>query len=431
MLIRRQQFTSWSGLRQQRCTVNRARRWSLAPALLLVTSIIYPAFSGASPAQSQAPGKSGAATQGRAIPPEAQQLAAEAQDAVARGDHAKAIDAYEKLARLVPNVPEIHADLATAYYSAGRFDEAATEAKNALKAKPSLLNARYLLDASLAESGHCQESIPNLEKDYPHASAGPLKLALGLDGFRCGMALGEGEQAEDFARWLNHDYPDDPDVLYLSAHFFSALSDNASQRLLEKAPNSYQAHQMSAEVLEMQGKTSDALDEYRKVLALNPHLAGIHYELGRLLLEGQPTAEALDEARHEFEEELKIDPGDAAAEDQLGDMAWQARNWDDAITHFRAALKIDPGFEQALVGLGKSLLSAGRAPEAVGPLEMAARMQPGDATAHYQLSFAYRHVGRSTEADKEMALYQQVHDQMQQSKQAIRTGIAGDMNAKP
>lgn len=364
------------------------------------------------------------------LPPEARQLAAEAQQAVSRGDHAAAIEAYQKLARLLPNVSEIHADLATAYYSAGRLDDAAAEARIALKGKPSLTNARYILDASLAESGHCSEALPDLEKDYPHAG-GPLKLALGVGGFRCSMGASQVDRAVEFAMWLNRDYPDNPDVLYLSAHFYSDLSDDASQRLLAKAPNSYQAHQMSAEVLEMQGKTTDAIDEYRKVLAMNPRLPGIHYEIGHLLLGGQPTAAALNQARNEFEEELKIDPRNPGAEGELGEMAWQSRNWDDAIMHFRAALRIDPGTEAALVGLGKSLLSAGKPSEAVGPLQMAVRMAPDDPRAHYQLSFAYRHLGRSADADKEMAAYRRAYDQIQQANQATRSGLAGDMTAKP
>lgn len=349
---------------------------------------------------------------------------------MSRGDHLKAIEAYRKLAKLVPNVPEVHADLATADYSAGRLDDAAVEARAALKAKPALSNARYILDASLAESGHCQEALPDLEKDYPRA-AGPLKLALGLGGFRCSMGLSQADDALQFARWLNHDYPDNPDVLYLSAHFYSDMSDEASQRLLAKAPGSYQAHQMSAEVLEMQGKTRDAIAEYRKVLAMNPRLPGIHFEIGRLLLEGQPAPPALAQARGEFEEELKIDPHNPGAEGELGEMAWQARNWDDAVTHFRAALRIDPGNEAALVGLGKSLLSAGRASEAVSPLEMAVRMAPDDPTAHYQLSFAYRHLNRTADAEKEMAAYRRAYDQIQQANQVTRSGLAGDMNAKP
>ena len=75
--------------------------------------------------------------------------------------------------------------------------------------------------------------------------------------------------------------------------------------------------------------------------------------MGRLLLESSQEGSRLDEARSEFTEELKIDSGNAPAEYELGDMALQARQWDDAIQHFRRASGIDPGFAEARVGLAR------------------------------------------------------------------------------
>ena len=203
-----------------------------------------------------------------------------------------------------------------------------------------------------------------------------------------------------FLEGLNRDFPNDPDVLYLSTHIFSDLSTRSSQRLLQAAPGSYQAHQLNAEVLEIQEKFADAIEEYRKVLTLAPRLTGIHYHIGRLLLAGERSPNTLDAARKEFEEELQINPADPASEYELGEMAREARNWNDAIGHFGRAVASDPDFPPALVGLGKSLVSAGRAAEAVAPLEKAVKLTPDDPVSHYQLSFAYRRVGREAEAQK-------------------------------
>jgi len=362
---------------------------------------------------------------------EAQRLAADAQAALAAGDHAREISDYEKLVKLMPKVAEVHANLATACYFAGRFDEAVPEAQFALKLKPSLVNAHYFLGLSLAEGGRCLEALPYLQQDYARVPDPKLKVLIGTNGLRCAIDAGQIDRALEFARSVGRDFPDDPEVLYLSSHLYSALANSATERLLESAPASYQAHQMSAEVLTIQGKLDDAAEEYHKVLALNPRLAGIHYELGRLLLAGTPSPENLAQARSEFEEELKIDPRNAAAESQIGDLAWQARQWNEAISHFQRAVQLEPDDTEALLGWGKSLVSAGRPQDAVAPLEKAVQLQPGDPSAHYQLSFAYRRLGKDAEAEKEMAMYRQTHDQLQQSKQAIRSGIMGEMTAKP
>lgn len=355
-------------------------------------------------------------------------LAAEAQSALRNGNNAAAIPPLEKLAKLQPGVAELHANLAMAYYFSGRYADATLEYRQALKLKPALANAHYFLGASLAEDGECRAALPYLEKDLPRVTDPGLKHTLGVDAIRCDLALGQSDKAVDLARTLGRSYGDDPELLYLASHLYSGLASQAAESLLQSSPGSYQAHEMSAEVLSMQGKPTEALDEYRKALSLNPHLPGAHYQMGRLLLESSQDGSRLDEARSEFREELKVDSGNAPAEYELGDMALQARQWDDAIQHFRRASGIDPGFAEARVGLGKALVSAGRPQEAVAPLEEAVKLQPGNPNAHYQLSFAYRRLGREAEAEKELAAYRDAHDRYANASQAVRKGIVGDIS---
>ena len=355
-------------------------------------------------------------------------LAAEAQSALRSGDNAAGISALEKLVRLQPAVAEIHANLATAYYFSGRYGDAARQYKQALQLKPALANAHYFLGASLAEDGECRDALPYLDKDLPRVSDPALKRTLGVDAIRCDLALGQADKAVDLARTLGRAYGDDPELLYLTSHLYSGLASQAAEALLQSAPASYQAHEMSAEVLSMQGKPAEAVAEYRKALALNSHLPGAHYQIGRLLIESSQDGSKLDGARGEFQEELKIDSGNAPAEYELGGMAFQARQWDEAIGHFRRAAEIDPAFAEARVGLGKTLVSAGRPQEAVAPLEEAIKLQPGNPNAHYQLSFAYRHLGREAEAEKELAAYRDAHDREAKANLAVRKGIVGDIS---
>jgi Flp pilus assembly protein TadD len=356
------------------------------------------------------------------------QLAAEAQSALRKGDNVGAVPPLEKLVKLQPTVAELHANLATAYYFSGRYADATREYRQALKLKPALLNAHYFLGASLAEDGECRDALPYLDKDFPRVADPALKRTLGVDAIRCDLAVGQADKAIDLARTLDKAYGDDPELLYLTSHLYSGLASQAAESLLQSAPGSYQAHEMSAEVLAMQGKPTEAVDEYRKALALNNHLSGAHYQIGRLLIEISQDGSKLDEARSEFQEELKIDSGNAYAEYALGDMALQARQWDDAIQHFHRAAEIDPRFAEARVGLGKTLVSAGRPQEAVAPLQEAVKLEPGNPNAHYQLSFAYRHLGRQADAEKELAAYRDAHDREANANLAVRKGITGDIS---
>jgi tetratricopeptide (TPR) repeat protein len=353
------------------------------------------------------------------------QLNSEGAAAMRRGDFAGAIQSYGRLTKLAPAVAEFHANLGFAYYSASRFREAIPPSRQALKLKPSLTGPRYFLALSLAQTGECSEALALIEKDLPRVPDRQLKRLLGSSGVRCAMAGGQPDKAVDLLRLLTRDFPDDSQFLYLSTLVYSELSTRASQRLLQTAPGSLEAHQLNAEVLELQGKVEDAREEYRKILAMNPRQPGIHQRIGHLLLAGELTPEVREEARREFEQELQLDPANALAEYELGEMARQARQWNEAITHFQRAVELDPASTEALVGLGKSLVSAGYAPDAVAPLERAVELAPASAVARYQLSFAYRRVGHDDDAKRELALYQGMHEEDQKLRQTIRAGIQG------
>lgn len=376
-------------------------------------------------AQGHATGSSRPSSQG--VPSGADARIAAAQDILRKGDRSQGVATLEKQVKISPGVAELHANLAAAYYSVGRFGDAAQQARDALKLKPSLTNAHLFLGLSLAQCGRCEEAQSYLAKDYPRVANPRVKRVVGIESLRCAIDRNDPDKALDLVRPLKRDFPDDPDVLYLSSHAYSQLSTRASQRLLMSAPGSYQAHQLNAESLEIEGRLDEAAAEYRKILARSPNVAGIHYRLGELLLAGERGPSTLNDARREFQEELKIDPRNAAAEYEIAEMARQARQWNDAIEHFKRAASLDPQFAEALVGLGKSLVSAGRPQDAVAPLERAAELKPSDANVHYQLSFAYRRLGREREAATQLSLYREAHDRLEKSKLLIRAGMAGNI----
>jgi Tfp pilus assembly protein PilF len=345
------------------------------------------------------------------------------QQALREGRFHEAVPELEKAARLAPKVPELRANLAFAYYFSGRPADAARACLEALRLNPRLTRVLDILGASLAESGQCRQSLPYLDKDYPHIADHHLKKIAGSDAVRCAMVLGQPNRAVDWIRLLQRDFQDDPQVLYLSTRVYSDLSTAASQRLLATAPGSIYAHLLNAEVLDLQGKSNDALAEYRKVLSLDPRHPDAHYEIGRLLLAGANGPEGREEARREFEEELKIDPGNGDAEFQLGQMALEARQWPEAEKYFRRALRLEPRSFAALVGLANSFISQGRSAEALEPLQQAVKLSPDNPQPHYLLSFVYRRMGRNRDADHEMALYQQAHDKVEQTQMNVRRGL--------
>jgi len=357
--------------------------------------------------------------------PEVSNLAQEARKALDKGDTDTAVRDYEKLVKLAPAVSDYQLNLGIAYYNARQLADAAPAFQRALKLKPQLALARYYLEATWAETGRCQEALPGIRKDAAHIADADLKRAVETDGLKCAMSFDEEDAALDLLHMLRRDFPNDPEALYLTVHVYSDLSTRASQRLLNTDPKSYQVRELYAESLEEQQKWPEAEAEYRGILEMYPHLPGIHYRIGRLLLTQPKSSDTVEKAKHEFAEELKIDPRNAGAEYVLGELNRQAREFPEAIGHFRHATQLDPRLFDAYLGLAKSLAGAGQTADAIPPLEAAIKLQPENPTAHYQLAAAYRSVGRREDADKETAAYQRTATKARQDLQDIRSAVTG------
>jgi len=257
-----------------------------------------------------------------------------------------------------------------------------------------------------AQTGKCGEAVPALKSALQNVRGKDLKRKVALAGVRCGMLSNQPNAAMDFLRVLNRDFPDDPEVLYVTTHIYSDLSTRAAQQLALKTPNSPQAHELNAESLEMQGKWDLAEKEYQTILQQNPRAPGIHFRLGRLLLsKPNPPPTVADDAKKEFQQELEIDPNNAGAEYVLGELARQAQQWDEAVQHFSQAAKLDAGFGDAFLGLGSTLISQKKFADAITPLEKAVKLEPQNPAAHYNLATAYVRTGRKQDADKEFEVH--------------------------
>jgi tetratricopeptide (TPR) repeat protein len=258
---------------------------------------------------------------------------------------------------------------------------------------------------ALASKGRCKDALPILKKASVEITNKDLKYDILMSAARCAIGLEQTETAVRTLLELNRSFGKDPEVLYLTTHYYSELALKASHELAATAPSSAQAQQLEAEAFESQGEWDRAITQYKKILEQNPQRHGIHYRMGRLFLTKTPPD--AEDASKEFEEELKIDPNSAASEFLLGEIARQAGQWEEAIRHFGRATKLDEGFVEAYLALGISMNAAGKFADAVASLENYVKMQPDDPAGHYQLATAYARTGRKQDAQREMALQQE------------------------
>ncbi len=103
-------------------------------------------------------------------------------------------------------------------------------------------------------------------------------------------------------------------------------------------------------------------------------------------------------ARDYFVQALRVDPGDSAANTELGKLQARQGDLDAAISSFDRSLSREPGGLSAQRNMGKVLLLAGRGREGLEALEKAGSLAPEDAETQYLLGTAYRRMGEANKA---------------------------------
>jgi tetratricopeptide (TPR) repeat protein len=343
----------------------------------------------------------------------------EGQKALAEGRFGDAELAFEKLRALEPRVAEVYANLGLIYFEERKFDLAVPALRQALKLKPSLVKSENLLAMSLSELGHYTEALPGLEKGFRRSSDPEIKRMCGLQLQRAYTGLHRDNKSVEVALELNRLYPDDPEVLYHTAKIYGNSAFLAMQKLGQVAPISVWRYQAGAEVYESQGSNDTAIAEYRQVLALDPKRPGIHYRLGRTLLarsHQMTSPEDVTKALQEFEQELDLDPTNANAAYEIGEIHRQAGQFDEAQKFFEFALKHYPDFEEAHVGLGWVLMSLKKPEESLPHLQKAIVLNAEDEVAWYRLSQAHRALGNSAEQEKALGEYRRLHNRASQQR---------------
>jgi len=354
-----------------------------------------------------------------------QRLGEEGERALAERRYDDAVSAFEKLRQLSPGVAEIHARLGLIYYQKREFDKAVPALRQAIKLKPALPNLDVLLAMSLSELGQYAEALPGLQKGFKQSADPALKRASGLQLQRAHTGLRQDDKAVEVALELTRAYPKDPEVLYHAGRLFGNYAYLSTVKLAEVAPDSLWLHLAAGEANESQGRADAAIQEYKEVLSLQPDRSGVHYRIGRTLLARakQSTDDTVSEpeALKEFELELQLDPTNANAAYEAGEIHRKSGRFDRALEMFSQAVKYYPDFEEALLGMGRALLSSGKAQEALVALRKAISLNASNEVSWFQLAQAQRALGAAEEQQKALAEFERLR--ALKTRQAENNGL--------
>ncbi len=269
---------------------------------------------------------------------------------------------------------------------------------------------------SLSEFRQFQEAIPALQKGFKQSKDAALRRSSGLQLQRAYIGLQQDDNAVEVALELTKVYPKDPEILYHASRLFANYAYLSAVKLSQVAPDSLWLQLAAGEAHESQGHLDSALGAYREVLKLNPNHPGIHFRLGRVqLARAAQDVKAEADALQEFEQELQLDPTNANAAYEAGELHRKAARFERAFDLFSLAVKHYPDFEEALVAQGRTLVSLRKPDQALPPLRKAIALNANNEVTWFQLAQAYRALSNAAEQQKAFAEYQRLRNQKLQS----------------
>jgi len=255
------------------------------------------------------------------------------------GDYDGAIKECREAIRLKPQLAEAHFKLGDAFSFKGDHRGAIACAREAIRLEPDYADAHFWLGRSLIQLRDFDGAIAafrevvRLKPDHPEAY------------YWLSIALGDQGHPDEARKAWREAFRLDPDIgqtLTFRHHF----EDDDVVKLERRT-----SHFDRGKQLFDQGKSDEALAEWREPLKADPGSVQAHAILGLGLLQKGH----LDEAIAEFRDAVRLDPGSAEYLAYLGDALYAKGQSDQAIASYQKAIQFQPDLARAYVGLGMTL----------------------------------------------------------------------------
>jgi Tfp pilus assembly protein PilF len=336
-----------------------------------------------------------------------------------------AVPELQKVVALDPNNLDARVNLGVLLFFRGDYPAAIPQLRAAVAIQPDLWKQRALL--GLAEKQVRDDaSRADLEAAFPHLTEPKFQMDVGEALIDIYTANGDLDKAATIVSDLLATRPTDTSLLYLSYRLYSDLAGRATLTLALTDPNSAEMHQVMARELARHGDNTAAIANYREAIRINPHLAGLHSELGDLLYHSDDD-KLKAQAPAEFAAAVAENPNDERALLSLGMIAAENSDLKTADADDSRAVQLNPNDTDACTELAKVLVLMNERHKAEQMLEQAVHADPSNYVAHYRLAGLYRQQGKMDLAAAQIAEYQkykQMQDKLQKVFESMRVAAA-------
>jgi tetratricopeptide (TPR) repeat protein len=318
-----------------------------------------------------------------------------------------------------PNNLDAQGNLGVLFYFQGKFADAEPHLRAVVEQQPSLTKIRALLGLCERRLGKTDAARTDLEAAFPELEDIKIQAEVGFELIEIDSAVGDLARAATVVETLRQKAPTDPRVLYAAYRIHTDLAGEALLGLSVAAPESGQMYQAIAHELVRQRDMNGAITDFRKALAANPNLPGIHYELAEAL-HASPDLKLRAEAEEQYKLAVAANPSDEKAITRLGDLAVDKGDLDRAANSYKHALVLAPNDANALVGLARVYTEKNDPQSALPLLERVVAADSSNVQAHYRLSVVYRKLKRPEDAKRQLDEYQKYKDMKEKMRKLYK-----------
>jgi len=280
----------------------------------------------------------------------------------ARKQYKDAITVLDSASIHQPDSQEVLIDLAIAYFDAGQYEKALTPARKVLAINPASSGGHHMLGKTNFMLGEFAQATTELEA--------ALKLA--PKDYDVAYTLGLG---------------------YLKQRQF-APAKQIYERILKQFGDRPQLRIIFGRAYRETGFLPEAIEEFRRAVALDARFPRAHYYLGLTYLLKDGAARIAD-ARDEFKIELAANPDEFFANYYLGVIYVIEREWELAVGLLQKASQIQPNNPDPYFHLGQAYQAEGKHEQAIEVLKKSIALNPQLIHNDYQVTSAHYRLGQS------------------------------------